>query len=101
MATIGLFSWVVVPIVKFVKYLFQSPKLEHIRLRTFTVLATVATLVIFTLNFVPFPCKFKAPGVLRAINHTIAVNNVGGFVKDIAIKSGTRINKGTPILILK
>ncbi len=51
--------------------------------------------------FCPFPCHFKAPGVLKAVEYVIAVNKTGGFVEEIIAPSGSRVNPGDPLMRLK
>ncbi|MBN1309040.1 MAG: hypothetical protein JXA18_14040 [Chitinispirillaceae bacterium] len=98
MAVICAVAWVIVPVVKLVRYLGSSPRLERTRARAIAVTcATVAGGVII-FNGIPFPWSSKAPGVVKAVEYGVVVNETGGYVTEICARSGTRVRKGMPLI---
>jgi putative peptide zinc metalloprotease protein len=100
MAVICLVAWIIVPIIKLIKYLATDPKLDRIRLRAVT--ATLAAFIGITalLYVIPFPNGFRAPGVLEAQDHALVVTQTDGHVREIIAPSGTRVRKGEPLIQL-
>jgi len=101
MAAVCLVSWAVVPVVRFAKYLAASPRLDRVRPRAAGVTAGLAGLIILLLGVVPFPCSFRAPGVVRASQRAILVNPTAGILESLPAESGSLVKRGQPLLQLK
>ncbi len=94
------FSWVAKPIVQGVRYLAFSPRLARRRGRALAVCAGTAAALISALELVPVPDHFRAPGVLEAVEHTIVSSEVNGRVARIVAVSGSRVQRGQPLVEL-
>jgi putative peptide zinc metalloprotease protein len=101
MAVICVVAWVLVPLGKLVKYLATSPKLDRIRLRATAVTSAAILAVVSLFYFIPFPNSFRAPGVLEAEEYAVTITKVGGYVEEILAPSGTRVEKGQPLVRLR
>ncbi len=101
MAAVCLISWVTVPVVRFVRYLASSPRLERVRSRAVAVTACGAAVLILLLGVVPFPHGFRAPGVLEAAQRTHVANSVSGRVESLLAKPGASVQRGQPLLKLQ
>lgn len=94
MAVICIISWVIRPIVKLVKYLASSPRLERVRPRAVSVCLGLL-FTVFTLLYVcPFPNHFEASGVLKAKNYAQVVNGSAGYLTEIVVPSGSQVVAG-------
>jgi putative peptide zinc metalloprotease protein len=101
MAVVCLISWAVVPVVRFIKYLSASPRLDRVRHRAAGVTAGLAGLVILLLAVVPFPYSFRAPGVVMASQRTQVVNETAGRVQVLLARPGSFVKLGQPLLKLE
>lgn len=101
MALVCLISWVTVPAVRFVRYLASSPRLDRVRARAVTVTAGFVCFVILLFDVVPFPCSFRAPGVVKASQRTEVVNETAGLVESLLAKPGSPVRRGQPLLKMK
>jgi putative peptide zinc metalloprotease protein len=101
MAVACLISWAVVPLVRFVKYLASSPRLDRVRLRAVGVTAGLAVALVVLLTVVPFPYSFRAPGVVMASQRGALANRTAGEVISLLAQPGTRVQSGQPLVQLK
>ena len=77
-------SWVIVPVVHFIRYLATqtSPRLDRVRSRAVGVVAgAVAVVLVFLLCVVPFPNSFRAPGVVKAMERTQVANETAAAAR--------------------
>jgi len=100
MAVICAVSWVLVPIVRLVRYLATNTRLQRTRLRAVLVTVGVFGGGLLLLYFVPFPSSFKTPGVLKAADYAVVVNGTPGTLEAVLVASGTNVTKDTPLLRL-
>jgi putative peptide zinc metalloprotease protein len=101
MAAICLISWAVVPVVRFIKYLGASPRLDRVRTRAVGVTAGLALALVILLAVVPFPYSFRAPGVVMASQRMMLANQTAGRVIALLAKPGSPVRQGEPLLQLK
>jgi len=101
MALVCLIGWVVTPLVKLFKYLGSSPKLERNRPRAIAVTLGFVGLLVLVLEIIPFPNHFRAPGVLEAVEHTVAVNETPGYVETILAQPGERVTRDQPLVQMR
>lgn len=64
MAAICVVSWIVVPVGRFIHYLFTDPSLDRCRPRAMATSLGLTVLVGLLVGVVPFPSSFHAPGIL-------------------------------------
>jgi putative peptide zinc metalloprotease protein len=100
MALLCVFSWGLVPLFKLLNYLTSSPRLAKTRVRAALVCTGFFVLILGCLAVIPFPNRFRAPGVLEAIQYIRVVNDAPGYVASIRVPSGTEVRAGTPLIVL-
>lgn len=101
MSIFFLISWAILPITKFIRYLFKSPSLARVRGRAIRVSAVTVAILFFLLYYIPFPYSVKAAGVMKAAGYMMMTNYSSGQVTTLCKTSGTRVNKGDTLLILE
>lgn len=101
MAIVCAISWVTVPLVRFVKYLSSSPKLERVRTRAVGVTVGALAVLLILLGVVPFPHSFRAPGVVKAAERTQVANETAGRIEALLVKPGATVHRGQPLLRLQ
>ncbi len=98
MAAVCGVSWVIVPLLRLVRYLAIDKKLERRRLRAVSVCAGAVAVIAAFLLLCPFPNSFKSPGVLKARDSEIVINRVGGEVREVLAASGSRVKAGDSLV---
>ncbi len=100
MALVCGIAWVAKPTIGLVNYLAFEPRLERTRGRA--KLVTIGTLaaILLVLWFVPFPNRFRAPGVLQAEEHSEVFAEAPGYLEKIHVQPGATVAKGAPLLEL-
>lgn len=99
-AAIAFFGTFVMPVVGAVRYLVREPRIERVRRRATFISVATATAVLVVLAAVPFPRRFRAPGVLHAENYTKVIAPTAGYVETVAAGSRTRVTPDQPLLKL-
>jgi putative peptide zinc metalloprotease protein len=100
MALIGIISWVMVPIFKFISYLLTSPKFQKNRVRVFAVTTlTFSTILSLTL-FVPFSDNVQAPGIIEAKKFQKIYSDHPGYIAQMFHPSGTVVKAGDRLIQL-
>lgn len=101
MALFFVGSWAVFPLVKFIKYIFSNPGLTRVRGRAIRVSVITLLILFITLNYIPFPFSFKAPGILKATDYILTVNSSAGKVIALGKASGSRVKINDTLFILE
>jgi putative peptide zinc metalloprotease protein len=78
LAWIMFFTAVVMPLLKFSKYLLSSPKLQHQRLRTWGITAGIAGVSLGVLAAAPMPDRVRVKGVMQATLSRELYSDSGG-----------------------
>jgi putative peptide zinc metalloprotease protein len=100
MALACVISWVIIPIGKLVVYLASSPKLERTRPRALMIVGAIAAALIVLLDVIPFPHRFRAPGVVQAVQHSVIVPDTGGIITAVLTPNGSLVESGQPLIEL-
>lgn len=100
MALICVISWGIVPLYRLTIYLASSPRLARTRTRAVSVCIGFFVLTGTLLGAIPFPNRFRAPGIIEAVNYVRVVNDAPGYIIRILTTSGERVNAGTPLVML-
>ena len=100
MALMCVVSWGIVPIFRLVSYLTSSPRLSRTRLRATAVCIGLLAAVLSFLALWPLPNRFRAPGVLEAVEHIRVVNDASGYVQELYALSGTEVREATALMRL-
>lgn len=97
MAVVCAVAWVCVPVYQLINYLATSPRLERTRPRAVAIVAGAATVLLLLLQVVPFPNRFRAPGVVQARAHTVVVTQAPGVVVEVLTPNGATVETGQPL----
>lgn len=94
-------TMVIMPVGRFLKYIFASPGLALVRSR-----AVILTVLFFGSVFaflfnVPVPDTFKAPGVMEARTYENAIVGEGGIVKRVYHYADGLVHKGDTLMLLQ
>ncbi|MEA3416871.1 MAG: hypothetical protein U9R02_12075 [Thermodesulfobacteriota bacterium] len=100
MAAICVISWGVAPLFRLIKYLASNPLLAKTRLRAVSVCCGAFFAVLFFLAVCPFPNRFRAPGVMEAVQYVRVVNDAPGYVDAVLASSGSNVHAGVPLISL-
>jgi len=93
-------SWLVVPTSKFVRSLLTSPHLDRSRPRAIAVSAAVVTALVLSLYYLPYPDRFRAPGVVEAGEFADVIAESPGAVAQILTPSGQLVRSSQPLIRL-
>ncbi len=100
MAAVCVFAWLVVPLGRLVTYVATGPHLARTRARVALVCLGAVGLVVGFFGLYPFPHRFRAPGVLEAVEYERVANDAAGYVTSALTPSGTWVQPGTALFQL-
>lgn len=86
-------SFAGVPLFKLVRYLASSPRIEQRRSRAVAVVGGSVAGVLLFVGVIPLPHHFRAPGVLKAVEHSELVTETDGYLRRVTA-SGRRVERG-------
>jgi putative peptide zinc metalloprotease protein len=86
--------WAVVPIGKFIYYLFTDPVLEPTRSRAIAISLGGIGLIIAFLAIIPMPEHFRAQSIIEAENYTNIFTETEGTLIEIVTPPGSRVRQG-------
>ncbi len=101
MALGGIVTWLVVPVVKLLNYLFLDPELHRKRGRAVAFTAAVAMGVIVLVGLVRFEVHFRGVGILEPIEKQVLYMKTPGFVTEVLARDGQWMKQGEVILIAR
>ena len=94
LAWIMFFTAVVMPLLKFSKYLLSSPKLQHQRLRTWGITAGIAGVSLGVLAAAPMPDRVRVKGVMQATLSRELYSDSGGALVQLLARPGQWVVAG-------
>jgi putative peptide zinc metalloprotease protein len=97
LAWIVFFTAIVLPLLKFAKYLLSSPRLQHQRLRAVTSTAVIGALAFAVLAGVPMPERVRVKGVLQASDFRELYSESGGTLVQVLARPGSWVKAGQPL----
>jgi len=100
MALVCVISWGIVPLFRLTTYLSSSPRLARTRTRAVAIIAGAFVLVVILLAVIPFPNRFRAPGVMEALQYVKVVNDAPGYVEKVLARPGAEVRLGAPLVTL-
>jgi putative peptide zinc metalloprotease protein len=100
-AVIAFFGTFLMPIGIAVRYLVREPRIERVRRRAWAVSLAVVVVVLVLIGLVPFPRRFRAPGLLHAEHYTKVIAEVAGYVEAVNVPSRTSVGAGDLLLTLR
>ncbi|MFO0817276.1 MAG: efflux RND transporter periplasmic adaptor subunit [Pirellulales bacterium] len=102
LAVLAFAAWFVAPSFKFVRYLVVGVPGERPRSLRFLGLAGgLSVALIGLLGFTPWPGVLSAPGVVEYSPPTVLRARSAGFVRDVLVADGQRVEEGELIAVLE
>jgi len=98
LAALAVFSWVLVPLGKFVHYLATSGELERVRPRAVGSTLLVVVLAFAGVGAIPAPDRFRIDGVVEPVRFAVVHVQADGFVRRVVARSGVRVRPGDVLL---
>jgi putative peptide zinc metalloprotease protein len=99
MALAGLVTWLVMPVVKVVRFLALDPELHRKRTRATAFTLATAAAAIVLIGFIPFWVHYEGEGVTEALQRDVLHAEVPGFVQKVNFRDGAQVKKGEVILV--
>jgi putative peptide zinc metalloprotease protein len=94
-------TWVLIPIGKLLVYLTTSPALERQRGRAILTTLALATVTIGLLQGIPFPNRFRAPGILQATERSVLITETPGQLATLLATPGEAVVAGQELARLE
>lgn len=88
----------VVPVIKGVQHLRDSPSLRAHRRRAIAVTAGTLAMIVLFLFVIPMPFRSNAEGVVWFYEEAMVRAGSNGFVDEFLVKPGTRVAKGDALV---
>jgi len=96
-AMIGLVTFIIVPIIKHIRYLFAETRIEHFRPRAMAVSSVAWIALIGFFGFVPMPNSFYSSGVVATAEHADVYASVEGNLRGGILESHNPVERGSSI----
>lgn len=93
-----MFLW---PAAKLVHYFATSPRLVGRRMRAVGVAGGVLAALVVLIGVIPAPAGAHAAGVIEPIDRRIVRTQQAGFVREVLIEPGQRVEAGAPLLVME
>ncbi|MFO1522901.1 MAG: hypothetical protein U1G05_12850 [Kiritimatiellia bacterium] len=93
-----IFSWVLVPVFRMLKFLLTDPSLGRRRFRACAASAGVLLGVAAFLRIIPFPHTFRSPGVLEADPASHMYVQTPGFLASVSVLPGAMVGPGDELV---
>lgn len=100
MAATCVVSWGIVPVFRLFVYLTSNERLARNRPRAIFVCVSLIIFVVLVVGVIPFPDRFRAPGVVEAVQYAKVMSEVEGYVRTVNTPSGQEVTAGTPLVTL-
>jgi putative peptide zinc metalloprotease protein len=94
MAVICAITWVLIPIGRMVNYLATSPALERQRPRAVAASLLLTLLLVASLQLIPLPHRFRAPGIVQATEWSTVLTETAGYLNALDSAPGDTVHRG-------
>ncbi len=101
MAIWSVFSIAILPVLKGLKFLATSSRLEGDRRRAITLVAGGVAVVALALFLIPFPYSTVADGVIIVPDQSEVRAKTSGFISRIAVSSGQEVRPHETLVVLE
>jgi hypothetical protein len=98
MALGGVVTWLVVPVVKTLKYLLLDPELHRKRPRAIAYTVGFAAAVAILIGMIRFPVRFDTVGIVEPHQKQTVRALTPGFVSAVKVKDGQLVKAGDVII---
>jgi putative peptide zinc metalloprotease protein len=94
----AVFTMLVVPVAKMLKFLVSSPKLQRRRPRAIAVSIVLTAAVVALLSLVPAPLWTRAEGVLWLPEQSLVRAGTDCFARELLAEPNTEVRPGDPLI---
>ncbi|OYU12146.1 MAG: hypothetical protein CFE38_08555 [Comamonadaceae bacterium PBBC1] len=101
LAILLTFTSAVLPLFKYLKYLYSDPRLGFRRGQTVAISAGLALLLVGMLTWVPLPDRVRVTGVVEAVQSRQLHTDTDGFFAELLTRPGSQVSAGQPLLRLR
>ncbi|MCL4179342.1 MAG: peptidase M50 [Verrucomicrobia bacterium] len=101
MAILCAITWVLVPVGRFVNYLATSPALERNRPRAVSASIALVALLVAILQLIPFPNRFRAPGIVQATEWSNVLTETAGYLRRLEAEPGQPVQRSQVLFHLE
>lgn len=98
MAVWTTITMLILPVVKGVNYLCNSPRLHRRRFRAVTIAGLVILLLVMIIFVVPVPLRTQAEGVMWLPERSFVRAGTDGFIQDFIVSNGTVVKRGESLV---
>jgi len=100
---VGLAIWgisgiLVMPLIKITKFLFIDSEMQRKKMRAVTITILFLILIVLALFIIPFPSSTVSMGVLWPPENSRLYVGADGYIENIIVESGVRVQKGEPLV---
>jgi putative peptide zinc metalloprotease protein len=95
----AVFMQLIVPILKVIAFLLNSPALSQRRERALSVSIGIIAFFVSVLFLLPMPLNTMAEGVVWMPEHSYVRAGSNGFIKEILVTDGEYVKKGDPLIV--
>ncbi len=102
LAIVGVFLWVVIPIIKLLSFVFFNKRVTSANRFRFVSLASITAVVaVCCWNYCPIYSSLSAPVIADFSKFRVVRTGVGGLLKEICVVDSARVDKGQKIAVLE
>jgi putative peptide zinc metalloprotease protein len=101
MAAAAVVSWMILPAVRFARYVLISPELSRVRPRAVATTAATILLVLGGSGLLPLPDRDRAEGVVEPVDVAVVYVRTEGFVDDVLPSGAEADPQGAPLMVIR
>ncbi|MEO0793810.1 MAG: hypothetical protein AAFX93_01535 [Verrucomicrobiota bacterium] len=101
---LGIFTLlmnIVLPLLKFIRYVFTNSQLSRNRARAIMVTGLVFGSLAFALTLIPVEEHFVEPGIVRSEDRAVIGATDSGYLTEVMQPTGVYVEAGTPLMQLR
>ncbi len=101
LAILLCFTSLVMPVMKYVKYLYNDPRLGFRRGQAVAISVGVSSVLLGLLAFIPLPDRVRVTGMVEAVQSRQLHTDTDGFFAEMLIRPGSQVSAGQPLMRLR
>jgi putative peptide zinc metalloprotease protein len=101
MALAGVATWLIVPVVKLIRYLALDPELHRKRTGATAFSLAVIAAVVVVVGLIPFWVHYQGEGITEASRRDVIHAETPGFVQQVTVDDGQLVKKGQVLLVCR
>jgi putative peptide zinc metalloprotease protein len=95
----AVFMQLVVPVLKVIIFLLNSPALSQRRERALSISVGIIAVFVSVLFLLPMPLNTLAQGVVWMPEHSYVRAGSNGFIEEVVASDGEQVSKGDPLIV--